>query len=185
MLAFRKLSILIMLILSLSALSAEEPDKVCNAKPSSELLVGDYSMRIGPGTVSMEGMTMPFPESPKIPTKIFELNNKLAMASDDDRLNMTLSIVDENEVPWRFSQSTTFESASSEDIGFVLGCNTTDLPRISGEGWFMSSDNVKVPSTVKLMVIGISENGITAMGVMNSSAQGVTFKVKMSLETQN
>ncbi len=180
----RRVVIVAVLILPMNTLLADNypPELICTAQLSNEDLVGVYSLIMGPGLVSMEGMTMPFPETPKSPVKVFLLNDELVISADDGHFDMTLSKVGNNEAPWKFSNRKIFKSLDSDDLGLALGCKTTDLPRYSGKGWFMTEDNVKAPSTMKLIVHGISDAGIDAIGVMNSSAQGISFKVRMSLK---
>ncbi len=180
----RRIVIFAVCLLSINTLLADNysPKMICSAQLSNEDLVGDYSLIMGPGLVSMEGMTMPFPETPKSPVKVFMLNDELMISADDGHFDMTLSKVDDSEKPWSFSSSKSLKLPDSNDFGLALGCKTTDLPRYAGKGWFMTEDNVKAPSTMTLIVHGISEAGIDAIGVMNSSAQGISFKVRISLE---
>ena len=174
-----KLVVVLIALITLSLALSE--DNICNRVLSNDDLIGNYNLIVGPGSLSGSGHTFPFPQIPAAPATIRLLDTEILLESADGHLKMTLFQIFEGDEQWAFPDSPVFEIKDTDKIA-KLGCTMADLPRYLGQGWFLSEDNVTVPSSMHLIVNGFNEgSGISATGIMISAADGLVLKLKMEL----
>ncbi len=179
----RKLSVAI--LLSFIAMNlAFSQDIMCNRVLSNGDLIGKHSLVVGPGTLGSSEYTFPFPQSPASPATIRLQDGEILLESGDGHLKMTLFQVFGDDEQWALPVTPVFE-ANDNDKVTTLGCTIGELPRYVGQGWFISEDNVTVPSTMHLIVNAVNDEdggtGIAATGIMVSKADGLTLKVKIEI----
>jgi len=145
-------------------------------------LVGKYKVTIGPGIGTGYGVTIPVPKDRERPGKITKSKNAWVLYVNHGNLRVAFKSVGAKEKAWHFGDDERFSFMSSKDLLMGLGCaSTKEFPRFTGTGTFISEDGTKVPCKIQLIVWMQDGSEISGIGVMNYSAGGVNFKVKMEL----
>jgi hypothetical protein len=176
--------------------SAAYADGLCSANLSDDDLVGNYTINLGPGTLTViteNGGQRVHPVPLKTGTATISIHDGVPILHSDDIadggvLNITLTHAGSNEKDLTFLEDQDFPSATAKDMATVLDCDdASDLPQLIGIG-SVNGNGVVVPNESKLMVYQQDEGGISAIGGYDSafsppgSGGTVVFHVQISIE---
>lgn len=131
------------------------------------VLIGAYSVGLGPGYVLAGGMVIPHPAQPAPEIgRIDMIGDQLSLVPQGG-VGVTLDLDWVEDETWRFDrapdlpdgvqvapgQSLPILPFDSETLGLRVGCPINDLPRLVGTG-VVAVDGVPMHFTYRLMVVG-------------------------------
>jgi len=174
----------ILLVTILSTISFATDD-ICKEDLSLDKAVGTYSLKIGPGTMSAMGTTMPYTHVDTIPVKIMRIGKELHLEGNH-KLNMVFDELGLNNPKWDFRKDLKI-GISKDDLVLAVGCDSIyDMPAFfaNGTGSFLS-DVGTVPTQMGLVVYMIHSDGVSAIGGMRASevvkGRPMTMNLKVEL----
>ena len=170
-------NIVLVLVLSLFTATAPFAEDICRANLSNEDLQGEYTIEIGPGTITV--VTRKGDErvhaAPLMSagTATIALYDGVPILYSDDliggEMEISLRPATNDEKYLSFLEDPTIPTDGSEDIALVLDCgNVMDLPQFIGTGT-VTGNGATIPNSVHLMVYSQDHGGISAIGVYDST----------------
>jgi len=178
-----KIYINILLVTFLSTISFAKDD-ICKDDLSLDKAKGTYTLKVGPGTMSAMGMTMPYTHVDTFPVKIVRIGKELHLEGNH-KLNMVFDEVGLNNPKWDFRKDLKI-GVSKDDLVLAVGCDSIyDMPAFfaNGTGSFLS-DVGTVPTQMGLVVYMIHSDGVSAIGGMRAVAkvQGTSMTMNLKVE---
>lgn len=174
-------------LFSTSAYAAD--NDLCNKILPYDLAVGEYSLTIGPGSMTAMGMTMPYAKTHVLPAKVWQQEEDLHLESTHE-LNMVFDGLEFDNPDWDFSRDGNLGfKVGEKDLATGIGCDSiNELPRLfaNGVGSYFTDNGLEVPIKMGLFVYLVQEKGVSAMGGMRGTAvtpEGtIVFNLKARLE---
>lgn len=157
---------------------------LCGKTLGKDALVGNYNMKIGPGTWYHNGTPRPYGKTHNLPATIYRVGNKLILKSNRG-FNLTFLDVSAGERDWKFKKGDYGLTMDSGDIALAAGCdNINDLPRLhaKGLGSYLTNDGSKAKTVMKLFAWGKKgDEGIRALGGMSAASKSIVFHLRVTL----
>ena len=174
--------------------TATYADGLCDMTLENDDLVGNYTVELGPGTLTttVNNGQRVHPVPLDTGTATIALYDGIPVLHSDNIadagvLEIEFSIAGEAEKDPKFLDETTFEVPNAEDIALVLECETAqDLPQLTGIG-SVTGNGVVVPNSSRLIIHQLGDDGFSAVGTYHStfsppgSGGTVVFDVRISL----
>jgi len=189
--------VIIAAALILLSTTAAYADGLCGARLSNDELVGNYTIELGPGTltaITENGGQRVHPVPLRAGTATIALYDGVPVLFSDDIadggvLEIALTLAGGSDADLAFLDDPAFPTASADDLSDVLGCDTAfDLPRLTGTG-SVKGNGVVVPNASQLMIFNQNDGGISAIGVYDStfsppgSGGTVVFHVRIAISS--
>lgn len=167
--------------------SAYADTDLCNKILPYDLAVGDYSLTIGPGSMSAMGMTMPYAKTHVLPAKVWQQGEDLHLESGHD-MKLVFDGLEFNNPDWDFSKDGDLRSKIDEaGLAAAVDCDSIDnMPRLfaNGVGSYFTDNGLEVPIQMGLFVYQVRENGVDAMGGMRATAVTSEGTVVFNLQVE-
>ncbi len=187
--------VIIIAVLTVFNATTAFADGLCGVSLSNDDLVGNYTIELGPGTLTVitsNGGQRVHPVPLDTGTATIALYDGVPILYSDDLvaggiLEISLRPAENAEKDINFLDDPAFPTGGSDDIAFVLDCeNATDMPQLIGTGT-VTGGGVVVPNSVQLLVYIQDDSGISAVGVYDSTAISeasggkIVFHVRFSM----
>ncbi len=190
---------IVILAAALSVISATTAfaDGLCDVSLSNDDLVGNYTIKLGPGTLTVltsNGGQRVHQVPSKTGTATIALYDDVPLLFSDDIadggvLEIVLSHAGSDEVDLTFLGDPTVSNLNAEDTAVLFDCDSAaDLPQLIGIG-SVNGNGVVVPNSSRFMVYRQSDGGISATGVYDStfsppgSGGTAVFHVRISISS--
>ncbi len=158
---------------------------LCGVAADAEIfntLSGKYTLVNGPGTLSMMGNTMPFPQSEPVLARALENEGRLFLYTESGLLRLFFS-TDSSTAPLsQVAPGTPLQANLDELNAAACPRGNVALPYLSGEGGWLSADGIQM-SAIAIMVFSTSHDGaVHGWGFMQSSGGGAFIATQMVLD---
>lgn len=181
----KNLATITALCLPAPLLAQSANNALCGVAADTEIfntLAGNYTLVHGPGSLSVNGIAMPFPQSEPFEAEIFELEGKLHLFADFGVLRLIFS--DKmNAAPLAQVAPGPGVQANIDQINAAACPQGNSLPRLFGEGEWDSADGVKMSAGFAMVFSTSQEGTVHGWGFMNSSGGGVVMATQLVLDT--
>jgi hypothetical protein len=158
---------------------------LCGATADAEIfgvLSGNYSLVHGPGTLTMMGNVMPFPQSEPLAARLLEWEGELLLYEETSPLRLKFALDDSTAPLAQIAPGTPLQKRIDELNAAACPRGNGALPYLSGEGTWLSADGVQM-SAVFTVVFSMSQEGsVHGWGFMQSSGGGAELATQMVLD---
>ncbi len=181
----RNLMGIIVLCLPTPLLAQSTNSALCGVVADAEIfstLSGNYTLVNGPGTLSMRGITMPFPQSEPLTATIFEHEGRLLLFEETGLLRLHFSTESSTAPLSQVAPGTDLQVNLDELNAAACPRGNVALPYLSGEGAWVSADDVQMSAIFILVFSASQEGAVHGWGVMQSSGGGVYMVTQMVLD---
>ena len=170
-------------------------DRRCDVSLSNDDLVGNYTIQLGPGTLTVltsNGGQRVHQVPSKTGTATISLYDDVPILFSDDVadggvLEIMLTHAGSDEIDLAFLDDPVFSTISADELTVVSDSdNAADLPQLIGIG-SVSGNGVVVPNSSRLMVFHRGDGGVSATGFHDStfsppeSGGTMVFHVRISI----
>ena len=163
-------------MLSLFGATASFADDACLSGLTEEDLQGEYTIEIGPGTMTIvtgKGGERVHPAPLMTGTATIAVHDGVPVLYSDNIveggvLEIALGQIASDEKSISFLDDPALEDSWSDDMAAASGCESAiTLPQLSGTGTLTGNGNA-VPNSVQLLVYTQGVDGVSAMGLYDS-----------------